>query len=90
MGSLCLIPRTEAAWWGITNQPQENQKIHATEVMKWEVTFCSYGVDIDPQGQSDLTTLWTDNWFKDADGHQVASFFTGFGAAWGAGSNGMG
>jgi hypothetical protein len=90
MGSLCLIPRTEAAWWGITNQPQENQKMHATEVMKWEVTFCSYGVDIDPQGQSDLTTLWTDNWFKDADSHQVASFFTGFGAAWGAGSSGMG
>lgn len=63
---------------------------YATEVMKWEVSFCSYGLDIDPKAQGDLETLWSDNWFKDAEGNVVVKFFTGFGAAWGAGASGMG
>ena len=63
---------------------------YATEVMQWNLSFCSYGLDIDPKGQSDLETLRADNWFKDADGQVVAKFFSGFGAAWGAGASGMG
>lgn len=61
-----------------------------TATMKWDVSFCSYGIDIEPRGQGDVTTLWTDNWMKDAEGQLVAKFYTGFGAAWGAGSMGMG
>ncbi len=63
---------------------------YATDVMKWDVSFCSYGIDIDSKGQSDLETLRSDNWFKDAEGNLVAKFFSGFGAAWGAGASGMG
>lgn len=58
--------------------------------MNWDVTFCSYGLDIDVTGQSSVKTLWNDNWFKDADGNEVSSFYSGFGAAWGVGSAGMG
>jgi hypothetical protein len=61
-----------------------------TATMKWEVSFCSYGIDIEPRGQGDVTTLTGDNWMKDAEGQVVAQFYTGFGAAWGAGSGGHG
>jgi hypothetical protein len=60
-----------------------------TATMKWHVTFCRYGIDIEPRGQGDVTTLTGDNWMKDAEGQVVAQFYTGFGAAWGAGSRGM-
>jgi len=62
----------------------------ANEVMKWEISFCRYGLDIDPKGQGDVATLWNNNWFKDADGEDVAFFYSRFGASWGAGSSGMG
>lgn len=61
-----------------------------TAFMKWDVTFCSYGIDIAPRDQSTLETLTGNNWMKDADGKLVAQFYNGFGAAWGAGNIGMG
>jgi len=62
---------------------------YATEVLKWSMSFCSYGIDIDPKGQGDVTTLVINNYLKDAEGQVVSTFFTGFGAAWGAGNSGM-
>ena len=61
-----------------------------TAIFKWDVTFCRYGIDIDTKAQGSVKTLWNDNWLKDADGNEIASFYTGFGAAWGSGSSGMG
>ncbi len=63
---------------------------YATEIMKWEFTSCHYGLDIDPKAYARVETLWRDNWFKDADGNIVAKFYSGFSAAWGAGTTGMG
>lgn len=67
-----------------------NNNTPETATMKWDVSFCSYGIDIEPRGQGDVTTLTGDNWMKDAGGQLVAQFYTGFGAAWGAGTMGMG
>lgn len=61
-----------------------------TAFMQWRVTFCRYGIDIAPRESGNVTTLTGNNWLKDADGNTVALFYTGFGAAWGAGSRGMG
>lgn len=61
-----------------------------TAFTKWTVTFCRYGIDIAPRESGNVTTLTGNNWLKDADGNTVAQFYTGFGAAWGAGSRGMG
>jgi hypothetical protein len=61
-----------------------------TAFMKWTVSFCSYGIDIAPREQTTVKTLTGNNWLKDADGKTVALFYTGFGAAWGRGSSGMG
>ena len=92
LGGMSATGSAHAGWLEQLIQPLKgtNMNAFATEVMKWEVSFCSYGLDIDPKGQSDLETLWHDNWFKDADGNVVAKFFSGFGAAWGAGASGMG
>lgn len=61
-----------------------------TATMKWDVSFCRYGIDIAPRESGTIRTLWSDNWMKDAEGQIVAKFYSGFGAAWGAGSVGMG
>lgn len=61
-----------------------------TAEMKWRITFCSYGIDIAPREQTTVKTLTGNNWMKDADGKTVALFYTGFGAAWGAGGTSMG
>ncbi|MET3122274.1 hypothetical protein AAKU67_001868 [Oxalobacteraceae bacterium GrIS 2.11] len=61
-----------------------------TAVMKWTIRFCTYSIDIDPIANSRLETLWADNWLKDAQGEEVARFFSGFGANWGMGSSDMG
>ena len=67
-----------------------NKETPETTFMKWTVSFCSYGIDIARRDQTALETLTGNNWLKDADGKTVAVFYTGFGAAWGAGSFGMG
>ena len=61
-----------------------------TATMKWEISFCRYGIDIAPRESGNVETLTGDNWLKDADGNTVAQFYTGFGAAWGAGGTSMG
>ncbi|MBC3933503.1 DUF2931 family protein [Undibacterium curvum] len=66
------------------------QETPETAVMEWEISFCKYGIDIDRAANSRLETLWADNWLKDAQGEDVARFFSGFGAGWGAGSSDMG
>jgi hypothetical protein len=58
--------------------------------MKWDISFCRYGIDIAPRESGTIRTLWNDNWMKDAEGQLVAKFYSGFGAAWGAGGTGMG
>lgn len=61
-----------------------------TAEMKWRITFCRYGIDIAPRESGNVETLTGNNWLKDADGNTVALFYTGFGAAWGAGGTSMG
>lgn len=93
LSGLGVSALAHAGWLGQlfqSNQGNHTMQAAATEKFQWNVSFCSYGMDIEPKGQSDVTTLMTDNWMKDADGNFVAKFFTGFGAAWGAGAAGMG
>lgn len=59
-------------------------------VFKWDVDFCSYGLDIDPRASSRVETLPSDNVMWDAQGLEVARFYSGLGAAWGFGSDLMG
>lgn len=61
-----------------------------TDAFKWDVDFCSYGIDINPRANGLVETLADDNWLRDAQGNTVALFFTGFGAAWGSGASPMG
>lgn len=67
-----------------------NNETPETAFMEWTVSFCSYGIDIARRDQTNLETLTGNNWLKDVDGKTVAVFYTGFGAAWGLGSFGMG
>jgi hypothetical protein len=61
-----------------------------TAVFKWDVDFCSYGIDIDPRAGARVETLPSDNILWDADGLEVARFYSGMGAAWGSGGAIMG
>jgi hypothetical protein len=61
-----------------------------TAVFKWDVDFCKYGIDIDPRAGARVSTLSSDNILWDADGLEVARFYSGMGAAWGLGSRPMG
>jgi hypothetical protein len=93
LGLAGASPLAKAGWLMQLDQSSKeapSMQAISSETFIWDVTFCSYGIDIEPRGQGDVTTLWTDNWMKDADGNLVAKFFTGFGAAWGAGASGMG
>ena len=61
-----------------------------TAVFKWDLSFCSYGIDIDPRASSRVGTLSSDNIMWDAQGLEVARFYSGMGAAWGLGGSIMG
>lgn len=61
-----------------------------TAVFQWDVNFCKYGIDIDPRAGARVSTLSSDNILWDAEGLEVARFYSGMGAAWSAGSRPMG
>lgn len=59
-------------------------------LFKWDVDFCGYGIDIDPRANARVSTLSTDNILWDAQGLEVARFYSNLGAAWGFGGTIMG
>ncbi len=59
-------------------------------VFKWDMDFCKYGIDIDPRAGARVETLPSDNVMWDAQGLEVARFYSGMGAAWGLGGSSMG
>jgi len=61
-----------------------------TQTFKWEVDTCAYGFELDPRAYAPMKTLMRDNSLYDAQGREIAGFYSPFGAAWGRGSDLMG